>query len=312
MKLKGFDIFSYEIPMSDKSVRKGFIVRLTDDLGREGFGEIAPLENWSHESYQESLQFLKSIKERLLEQILEPIPFPPSVMFGIESALMQLRSPLQNDLLFNVTRLRMGQEKTALYEKDVKLKLGSYPIEEAIEITNEYLENGIRLRIDLNRMWSLKKAVMFCNHFEVGDFLYIEEPVAYFMELEPFFEQTGFNYALDEHLLFHPLDRILSLKGLSHLILKPTIQGGLRACQEIVKKCREVECIFSSALETDIGLSHIVRIAMQLNPSKPIGVDTAKYHESSLLTKPFDLLSGKISKSHYNKMPIDYTKLKLL
>lgn len=312
MKLKGFDIFTYEIPMSDKGIRKGLVIRLTDDTGRQGFGEIAPLENWSHESYQEALSFLKSIKERLLEHILEPTPFPPSVMFGIESALMHLRQPLQDDLFFQVTRLHMGQEKTTLYEKEVKLKLGPYPIEEAIEITSEYLSNGVRLRIDLNRMWSLKKSVMFCNQFDVGDFIYIEEPVSYFMELDPFFEQTGFNFALDEHLLFHPLDRILSLKGLSHLILKPTIQGGFRGCQEIVKRCREIECIFSSALETDIGLSHIVRIATQLNPTKPLGIDTAKYHESSILTKPIDFLSGKLSKSEYNAMPVDYSKLKLV
>ncbi len=309
MKLAAFDIFSYEVPLDIGMKRKGFIIRLGDTTGREGFGEIAPLPGLSHESLEETFAFLKSLREKILQKDLSPTFFPPSVMFGMESAVSQLYRPLNEDLSFETTRFFYDPREEAPVSGNVKIKLGSCTVGEGIEIAKRFIEKGAHLRIDLNRKWSLNQTKEFCGHFSPSDILYIEEPVHYFMELEAFYEETGFPYAIDEHLLFHPLERILKLKGLSHLIVKPSIHGGLEQCKAIQIAASGIECVFGTSFETDIGLAHIVRISSLINPGKIVSVDTYKSHEYSVLKKPIPFRKGLIKKELFNQMPLDYSKL---
>jgi len=309
MKLIAFDIFSYEVPLDIGMNRKGFIIRLADESGKEGFGEVAPLPGLSHETLEEALSFLRSLREKILQKELSPTFFPPSVMFGMESAVSQLYSPLTEDLSFTTTRFFYDPKEATPIGGNVKIKLGSYDLSQAISIAKRFIEKGAKLRIDLNRKWSLKETKEFCRHFSCEEILYIEEPVQYFMELEAFHEETGFFYALDEHLLFHPLERILKLKGLSHLIVKPSIHGGLDQCKAIQLAASNVECVFSTSFETDIGLSHIVRISSKINPNKIVAIDTYQSHKYSLLKKPIPFRKGLIKKELFNHMSVDYSNM---
>lgn len=291
-------IYTYSLPMVIGGVRKGIIIELFDKRGRRGVGEVAPLPGWSHESYEDTLHFIKQLKSKIAKGDFSPITFPSSVMFGMESALKHLTSPLDRDLTFTYTNLLYDNEDV---QGEVKLKLGQYKVEKAIELVEKFLEKKITLRIDLNRKWDLQDTVNFCSHFSPDDFLYIEEPVKHFTTLATFYEKTGFRYALDETLLHHPLERILKLPGLSHLILKPTLHGGFAQCQNIVKQAKEIECVFTSAFETSVGLSHIVRLAQELSPQQPIGIDTSKLFSSDLFKCP---LHGRLDKSTYNTMSL--------
>lgn len=302
-KLREMKLYTYAIPMVSGDIRRGIVLEIFDEEGRRGVGEIAPLPGWSHESFEKTVDFTKQLRDKIAKGDFSPITFPPSVMFGMESALKHLMEPLDRDLTFTTTSLISKEEDVT---GEVKLKLGHYKLEDAIVLVEKLLERKITLRIDLNRQWEFNDIVAFCNHFTPEDFLYIEEPVKHFTALAAFYEKTGYRYALDETLLHHPLERVLKLPGLSHLILKPTLQGGFTQCQKILQQAKECECVFSSAYETTIGLSHIVRIAHELSPHQSIGIDTDKLLTTHPLKCP---LKGRLEKSIYNTMPLHFDHL---
>jgi len=115
MKIAGFEIFQFELPLKypikiKKSVlqsRTGLILRIDDTFGNSGFGEVSPLPGLHNERFESVKTQLFNIKPRLLNIELpeweknqqsqlsfinsEPDLFP-SVQFGLESALIQLYS----------------------------------------------------------------------------------------------------------------------------------------------------------------------------------------------------------------------------
>ncbi len=290
MKLKEFEIYSYKLPTSIGIVREGLIVRLINEIGQEGIGEIAPLPGRSIETFSEALAFTKKIRDRFLKQDFTPALFLPSVMFGMEMALSSILFPMTKDIPFK------------LYSN--KLKLKNLNVKEAVNLCKK--EKG-PLRIDLNRKWDLAKTVEFCSHFHPADFLYVEDPVSVFTDLEKFYDQTGFPYAVDEYLSEHPLDRLLKLRGLSHLVIKPTLHGGLQRCKAIATEVNMIPCIFSSCYETGIGLMHIAKIGALLNPNEPIGIDTHSIFQEQLFF--FNPQEKLIKKELYHNPPIAWNTL---
>lgn len=289
MKLAKFEIYSYKL-RAIFGPKKGLLVRLTNNLGKEGVGEIAPLENRSSESFEEALTFTKNLRLRFLNGDFSKVLFPPSVMFGMEMALSSLLSPSKEDIRFKI------------YSN--KLKLKDLSIEEALLLCKK--EKG-PLRVDLNKSWDLEKTVEFCKHFQKSDFVYIEEPVSNYRDIEIFQKETGFPYALDERLSHHPLERILSLRGLTHLVVKPTLHGGFTQLEKITNAAAPIKVVFSSAYETPVGLMHIAKIASLLTPNEPIGIDTTSIYKEPLF--PFDPKEELIKKEFYHSLPIDWEKL---
>ncbi len=252
MKIKKFEIDFYKLPTSLGFVREGLIITLVDDFGNVRKGEIAPLPGRSHETLEEAFTVIKKIRERFLSGDFTLPFFPPSVLFGIDMALAPSK-----DLPYSV------------YTN--KLKLKNLTIEEAVILCKK---QNFPLRIDLNRAWTLEKTVEFCKHFKKEDFIYIEDPVANFTDLEKFYDQTGFPYAVDEYLALQPLEWISNLRGLTHLVIKPTLFGGIEQCREIVNCTKHLTHIFSSAYETPLGLSRIAQISCALSFGEPVGIAT--------------------------------------
>lgn len=290
MKLTKFEIYSWELP-TIFGPKKGLFVRLANEFGNEAVGEISPLQNRSSENLEESITFTKNLRLRFLKGDFSKVLFPPSVMFGMEMALSSLLFPLKEDIRFKI----YGN----------KLKLKDLSVEEAVLICKK---SPYPLRVDLNRSWDIEKTIAFCSHFEKDDFVYIEEPVSRFNDIELFQKETGFPYALDEHLSHHPLERILSLPGLTHLVVKPTLHGGFTECEKIVKAAPSIKVVFSSSYETPVGLMHIAKIASILTPNEPIGINTTSIYTPPLFS--FNPKEELIRKEFYESPPIPWEKLK--
>ena len=297
MKLKDFQIYSYETPLKGKGVRKGFLIKLTNEDGKKGIGEIAPLPGWSQESYEDVLASLKNLRLKFLDGDLSPIYLPPSILFGMECAIWQLQNELEEDISIEISS---------------KIKLGDDPLEGALEKASTLIKEKGPIKVDFNRKWDLEKAVEFAKHFTPDEIVYIEEPVKNFTDLEKFYEKTGIGYAVDEHLLYHPIERILPLEGLSHLVIKPMLHGGFSKCRDIVEKAKNLSCIFSCTYESEVGLSHIANISRILLPEKPIGIGTIHLLEHSLSLNPSDLNRGILKRSWFNKMELQQSRLKEL
>ena len=113
MKLSGFDLFRYSIPLAQTVVlknstihrREGQLLKLSGSDGSEGWGESAPLPGFSRESLDESAAQLRQLAESMtgreftedrmdgdgaLGLEVEHVGPAPSVRFGFELALWNL------------------------------------------------------------------------------------------------------------------------------------------------------------------------------------------------------------------------------
>ncbi|MFB8797547.1 MAG: o-succinylbenzoate synthase [Microcoleus sp.] len=76
-------------------IRLGIILRLTDENGQIGWGEIAPLSWFGSESFEQALDFCNSLPANISEEMIFSISAElPACQFGFESALSNSRSPL--------------------------------------------------------------------------------------------------------------------------------------------------------------------------------------------------------------------------
>ena len=263
--------------------REGLLVEYIDEEGRRGVGEVAPLPGWSRESLEDAEQQLIYRSEG---------PYFPSVAFGLESA--QLAAP-KLPLAFPINRLLSGSAREMLLEAEgfakrgalcFKLKLGSLGFHEAIEVVRA-LKGTFRLRLDLNRRWSLQQSLRFFSAFSPEDYEYVEEPCSNPSDLAYF----PYPFAADESLRELPLEEILAYPSLKALIFKPTLQGGIRVGELLAQAAKKhgIDLILSSAHESGVGITQIALLAHHLELTHlPLGLDTYRFLKSDLLQNPLE------------------------
>ncbi|MDO8580669.1 MAG: o-succinylbenzoate synthase [Candidatus Omnitrophota bacterium] len=119
MKITGFDIYQYTLPLkpgltvlgNPLTQREGLIIHLHGNDKAEGFGEISPLPGFNKESLAEALEQAKECKQQLVGQNipsgieklngkfqswLGPMGLKPSVRFGVEMAVLNLLANAAN------------------------------------------------------------------------------------------------------------------------------------------------------------------------------------------------------------------------
>jgi o-succinylbenzoate synthase len=75
-------------------IREGIILRLTDENGRIGWGEIAPLSWFGSESFEQACNFCRQLSANISEETIFSISDElPACQFGFESALSNSPPP---------------------------------------------------------------------------------------------------------------------------------------------------------------------------------------------------------------------------
>ncbi|MFI5334608.1 MAG: enolase C-terminal domain-like protein [Chlamydiales bacterium] len=264
--------------------RAGALIELIDAGGKRGVGEIAPLPGWSLETLDEALAALKNGEMTY-----------PSLKFALETAYLGLNLP-QLPISLPYCPLLMGSREKILRDARhvvggvVKVKISDFSDEEAEGLLQE-LKETFSLRVDLNRKWSLARALKFFSKFVPEDFDFIEEPCAKVEDLKHF----PFPIGADESLRDTPLEELSKIPHLKALVLKPTLQGGLRVAHKLASFAQEknLDLVFSAAFESGVGIAQIALLAYKLNgPVKSLGLDTYRYLEDDVLKKPLDFSEG--------------------
>lgn len=311
MRLKSISLFPYTFPLLTGEIRNGFFLCLTDDQGHNGWGEIAPLPQRSEETTATALEQLQQKRECLYaiqwdshhgSQQLEALDLYPSVSFAMESALLSLLSPLQAHSI-PVSAFFMGTVQEILDQAEkckkegyhsAKLKVSSLSTEEALMVINA-LKGQFRLRIDVNRAWKAAEAIPFFSQFSKDAFDYVEEPMAEIDLLSHF----PLPLAIDESFP-HPLSctALEALPILKAIVFKPSLQGGLEKCLPLYRwaKSRDIEFVFSSSFESDLGLRCIATMAYRLSKQEgivlpPAGIGTVDCLPYLFCSAPFPYLS---------------------
>ena len=157
-------------------VRKGIIVRLEDEQGNLGWGEIAPLPWFGSETLTDALAFCEQLKGTITTEIIEQISdHLPCCQFAFQSALAELNSQENTETVnkFKNTVICYLQEKKALAaiknlpsqpENTFKWKIGVNSLAQEREWFNQLmrlLPPKSKLRLDANGGLTYRQAQMW-------------------------------------------------------------------------------------------------------------------------------------------------------
>lgn len=291
--------------------RQVWYLLLTDtDSGRYGVGECAPLPDLSCDAlpdYEHVLNRLCRTFEaegRIDYDALRPYP---SVLFGLETALLHLQAggvrffptpfaageegiPI-NGLIWmgNFDEMaRRLEEKMKLGFRCIKLKIGAIDFDREValleRVRQRFSPREVELRVDANGAFSpadarqkLEILSRFCLHS-------IEQPIraGQWEEMRKLCQDTPIPIALDEELIGvnRPEEkaRLLDTVRPQYIILKPSLHGGLKGAEEWIRLAGErgIGSWVTSALESNVGLNSIAQWCATLNPQMPQGLGTGQ------------------------------------
>lgn len=288
--------------------RKGHYLTIKTVDGQSAQGEVAPLEGLSPETPRRVERDLKEIRTFLMElnvprdkeELLNLLRHEPqllyvcsSVRFAVESAILMLASKAAGQSLAEFLGGQLKDVQSAVLlqgsHQDViadfkrfakqgvkvfKLKVGDRNIAldvKKIQDIRVLLDQGSYLRLDGNRVWSLKEACIFAQLAGNLNIDFIEEPIFDVTQLETFYQQSRMRIALDETLsvvrsgIRAPGRCSLPLsqqEGVVAYILKPMILGLISSLEWIEEaKLLKRKAIISSAFESPVGFKVLANLA---------------------------------------------------
>ena len=263
-----------------------------------GVGECAPLHDLSADyvsdaDYANLLRSacvqLEQNEGRLDTEALRPYP---SILFGLETALLSARASLEGDMfrLYDTPFMRseegiringlvwMGtqQEMLARMEEKlasgftcVKLKIGAIDFEAEMELIRmlrkRFSPEYVELRVDANGAFRPDEALPKLERLARYGIHSIEQPIrqGQWADMRRICEQSPLPVALDEELIgLHTLEQkreMLREVKPAYVVLKPSLHGGLAGCGEWVReaRARDIDYWVTSALESNVGLNAI-------------------------------------------------------
>ncbi|GAA0878757.1 o-succinylbenzoate synthase [Algoriphagus jejuensis] len=300
-----------------------------------GWGEAAPLVKLSPDHRKDFEEILRKtldslsgicfeLKEKsILEQLRVLIPFElPSIRFGLETALLDLswggKKRLFPNRFYDVQEgisinglIWMGGRDFMLEQIDqklkdrfdcIKMKIGAIDFEQEIEllsyIRSRFSKDQITLRVDANGAFALENAPEKLERLADLDIHSIEQPIRAgdWEAMRKLCQATPLPIALDEELIgVTEKETLLDAIQPQHIILKPTLLGGILETKEWVKLAEErnIGWWMTSALESNIGLNAISQLASALKTTIPQGLGTGKLYNNNL-DSPLEIKAGKI------------------
>lgn len=281
--------------------RKIWLIHLTDGQ-HEGVGECAPLPDLSCDTgadYEKVLDgFCKAFcrwqeSQSSCDSFCEKLRDYPSILFGLETALLDLRSR-EKGILFDTGFSRgevgipinglvwMGSYDEMLQRMEqkleqgfrcVKLKIGAIDFDKELDLVKRIRErfsfHEVELRLDANGAFPFDEALYKLELLSQYAIHSIEQPIkagqwAYMAEL---CRESPLPIALDEELIgVNDLEmkrHMLSVIKPRYIILKPSLHGGMHGCREWISIAKEqgIGSWITSALESNIGLNAIAQFA---------------------------------------------------
>lgn len=314
------------------SVRKGFVISLSDESGVKGFGDAAPLPDFGSESYDQALKFLSNFKfnleinlddfENSLEQNLQAMQKFPATRHGLEQALLNyfsakakiplnelLNRKLAKDIKINgvigiTTRSKLIVKVDELLKSGfttLKVKVGRDNFKndfDAIEYIRSKAGDKIKIRIDANGTWTPAKAVKNLQSLEKFNIEYCEQPVKNIYDFSKIKSGTKISLAADESIRsLKDAQEIIEQKLAPVIILKPMMLGGILNALKIADLAakNKLKVIITTSFESALGRSFAILAASFLNNNLAHGLGTGGYFQKDIFVDPYPVKNGIIS-----------------
>ncbi|WP_293133519.1 o-succinylbenzoate synthase [Microcoleus sp. bin38.metabat.b11b12b14.051] len=282
-------------------IREGIILRLIDENGKIGWGEIAPLSWFGSETFEQALDFCQQLPANISSEMIFAISAAlPACQFGFESAWENLTEAIgnalrQDKISKNQCSGLLPAGETVLQAlpmlwlegyRTFKWKIGVTAIEEELRIFQQLIavmdDLGDRqkplLRLDANGGLTYSEAEKWleaCDNVTAtpdlaAEIEFLEQPlaIAQFPEMVRLNATYATPIALDESAA--NLDRIQECysqgwRGI--FVIKPAISG---SPSQLSKFCQthNIDAVFSSVFETKIGRQAALNLATKLSLNK--------------------------------------------
>lgn len=280
-----------------------------------GIGECAPLPDLSIDSIPKMNSRLLRVCEEIDYFIQSPEELRewPSIQFGLETALLDLKNGGQQELFpSEFTRGKMGipingliwmgkpefmkQQIRAKLEagfRCIKMKIGALDFETEFEllkaIRKEFSANEITLRVDANGAYSFQTALESLKRLSELQIHSIEQPIesGRWNEMAELCLKSPVPIGLDEELIGigskKEMQKLLETIQPAYLILKPSLHGGFAGCEEWIQEAEKTGAGWwiTSALESNIGLNAIAQWTFQLQPKGEQGLGTGQLYANN-------------------------------
>ncbi len=277
------------------SIRSGIIIQLTDSSGRSHPGEIAPIPWFGSEPIERARSFCQQIGDRMTTAQIERIPDDlPACQFGFGSAVTAFAAiPSQLEANFNMSALLPSgaaaiERLPALAAQGYstfKWKIGVLPIAQEMAIWAQLtaaLPVAAKLRLDANGGLTEIEAerwLAVCSQEARIEF--IEQPLAP-AEIARTIDLAAKSItpiALDESVAtFDRLQSVYARGWRGIYIIKPGIAGFPWRLAEFITR-HQLDVVFSSVMETEVGIAAAYRLAASLNIKRSLGFGVADWFE---------------------------------
>lgn len=305
-----------------------YFIRISDDEkpGIYGIGECALFEGLSFDDRDDYETALQATCRDINFLDVEDMRKWPSILFGVETALMDLRnggtrhpfpSPWSegkseitiNGLVWmgNIDEMRRRiDEKLAAGFRCLKFKIGGEDFEEELalltDVRKNYAPDVLEIRLDANGAFTPDNALDRLRSLAPLHIHSLEQPVkaGQWEEMARICRESPIDIALDEELIgltdAENKFRMLSLVRPRYIILKPALCGGFSGAREWISiaELLEIGWWATSALESNIGLNAIAQWVSTFDTSMPQGLGTGMLYTNNIPSPVRQLRDGLV------------------
>jgi len=339
VKITAVELHHYRLPLRAEwatsagglAMRVGWLLRLTSNDGRCGYGDCAPLPASGTETPEAAEAALRAYARELIgrpaAEALTALDDPagcrtPAARCAVETALLDLLSQATNlplaDYLHGAACPREITVNAALgglmqgRAEDLraaaaagfgvfKFKVGIAPLAEEIARLRHVatqLPPGLLLRLDANRAWDEAQAVGFLSACAGLPIDMIEEPLADPQPdtLRRLQARCPFALALDESLASCAPEVLITAPPVRRLVLKPPCIGGLLPALALARRTTAagLECVVTSSVDSACGVLAAAHLAAGLGNGLAHGLATASWLAEDTGTAP-SITAGRLS-----------------
>lgn len=295
------------------------------DSDEVGVGECSPLWTLSidpKENYTKKLEWVCKNINKWEDFIYDDLKEYPSIQFGLESALLDLKNGGQrilfdSDFTAKKTNIKinglvwMGDfEDMNLQINDkinqgfdcIKIKIGAIQWDKEIELLQQirsvYSKDKLEIRVDANGAFEFDEAKEKLKTLSSLGIHSIEQPIKAGQEklMMELCRISPIPIVLDEELIgirdYNEKIELLKTIQPQYIILKPSLIGGFKQSNEWIRICNtlSIEWWLTSALEGNFGLNAISQFVGQKNNLLPQGLGTGQLYQNNF--KAFSFLKG--------------------
>lgn len=299
-----------------------------EENGQTGLGECGLLRGLSIDDrpdFETKLEWACQNSNRGLGFLLKELIEFPAIQFGLEQAFISLKNddrmilfpseftkgkasiPI-NGLVWMGDKAFMKkqiEEKLRQGFRCIKLKIGAIDFEEERlllkYIRSNFTSEDIEIRVDANGAFAPGEALEKLKRLADFQLHSIEQPIkpGQWQEMARLCEASPLPIALDEELIgvFDVTKRqqLLQMVQPKYLILKPSLLGGIKNCEEWIALARQfnIQWWVTSALESNVGLNAIAQWTYTLQNPLPQGLGTGALYTNNV-DCPLTVQNGRL------------------